>query len=717
MNPVARDRSARPAFATVVVAVASGALVPTPATAQSGSPTLQTLPAVEVTDRRERETAASPVPGYAARRATTATKTDTPLRETPQAITVVPRDQLQDQGATGVQEALGYAAGVRGDAYGVDSRTDSVIIRGNYPDEYLDGLRKNFDYYTSNARTDPYTLERIEVLRGPSAMLFGQSSTASGLVNLVSKRPLAEAQREFGLQVGSFNRRQLQADLTGPLTDDGRLLYRLVAVARDADTQVDFVRDDRRLVAPSLTWKPTAATTWTFQGLYQRDRTGSTSQFFPWEGMLTANRNGILPTRRFIGEPGFDRYDTDRTTAGWMLEHRLGDDWTVRQNLRYARNEVDYTGFYGDSFTLPGGWAGDPGNRRLFGRFYSSDVSKVGLVTADQSVEGRIAAGGIEHRVLVGLDYSRYRLRKRSAFDGPLYAGGGQPLIDAYAPTYGQPFPAPAADALPLNTQRQLGVYAQDQMKIARNWIVLAGLRRDEVDNALAGSRTEESSATTKRFAFMYAADNGWSPYLSYSESFTPVAGFDARDARFTPQRGKQWELGVKYLPVDQPTVFTAALYDLRERDRLAPDPAGGPDSVQVGRTKTTGAEFEVRTSVSRRLDVIAFYNYARVDEQLTQVPRHQFGLWGKARFGPDLPGLSAGAGVRWMSAFNDGIAPETPGVALFDAMLAYDVRQWRFALNVNNLTDRVYNSVCLARGDCWWGARRNAIASVSYRF
>ncbi|MBO7942169.1 TonB-dependent receptor plug domain-containing protein, partial [Streptomyces sp. S9] len=196
-----------------------------------------------------------------------------------------------DQGALSVQEALGYAAGVRSDAYGLDSRGDWTLIRGSSPTEYLDGLRSSFNYYTSSMRTDPYMLERIEVLRGPSSMLFGQGSTA-GVINLVSKRPQAQAQREIGVQLGSFERRQVNADLTGPLTADGTWLYRIVGVYRDSETQVDQVNDDRRLIAPSLTWKPSEDTSLTFQLRWQRDRTGSTAQFFGWSGLLAPNPNG-----------------------------------------------------------------------------------------------------------------------------------------------------------------------------------------------------------------------------------------------------------------------------------------------------------------------------------------------------------------------------------------------------------------------------------------
>src|SRR4051794_33635431 len=185
--------------------------------AQTGSN--GSLPEVRVDANAEAETATSPVIGYRAKNAVTATKTDTPLSETPQSVTVITRDQMVDQGANNLQDALNYAAGVRSDAYGVDSRTDSMRVRGAYPDIYLDGLRQAYGYYTSTTRTEPYTLERLEVLRGPSGMLFG-AGTAAGVINMVSKRPLQEAQREVGVQFGSFGRKQVQADLTGPLNAD-----------------------------------------------------------------------------------------------------------------------------------------------------------------------------------------------------------------------------------------------------------------------------------------------------------------------------------------------------------------------------------------------------------------------------------------------------------------------------------------------------------------
>jgi iron complex outermembrane receptor protein len=697
----------------VLAGLASSTFAQVAAPAPAASAPTTTLAPVTVTGKSERETATSPVAGYRVKNAATASKTDTPLRETPQSVSVVTRDQLVDQGATTLQDALTYASGVRSDAYGLDSRTDSARIRGGYPDEYLDGLRKNFEYYTSNARTEPFTLERIEVLRGPSAMLYGQGSTG-GVVNMVSKRPLAETQGEIGLQFGSWNRKQTQADLTGPLTADGHWLYRLIAVARKADTQVDHVRDDRAVFAPSLTWQPSASTSLTLQALYQRDKTGSTSQFFPWSGTLNDNLNGKLPTSRFVGEPDWDRYDTERSFVGWRFEHRFDENWSVRQNLRYTDTDVDYRTLYGDSFSSPGDWAGDPVGKRLLGRFADATITKTRLLQADQSVLGNFEWAGIKHKLLLGLDIAHYRKTGQAAFDSPDYLGGGVPLIDAYAPVYGNFTPPPFSDIAPF-TQRQLGVYVQDQMKLGSNWNLMLGLRHDSARNETGGAEEQKAAATTKRVGLLYADDSGWSPFVSYSESFTPLANIGNQS--FQPLRGKQWELGLKFEPIDGDLSFNAAVYDLREANQLQQDLVTNLYS-QLGETHAKGVELDLKATLARSVDIIANYTYTKVDEQVEEVPRHQASVWGKWRFAlAGRSGFSLGAGVRYLSAFHDGDAPTVPVLTLLDAMAAWDTGPWRLALNVNNLTDKTYVATCLRRGDCWWGARRNVVASVAYRY
>ena len=690
-----------------------------PALAQQAVPaaTAGTLGEIRVNANAERETATSPIVGYRARRAATATKTDTPLAETPQSVTVVTRDQLVDQGATNLQEALSYAAGVRSDGYGLDSRTDSVMVRGTEPSIYLDGLQQYAaGYYTSTIRPDPYTLERIEVLRGPAGMLFG-AGTAAGVVNMVSKRPLQEAQREVGVQFGSWGRKQVQADLTGPLSADWS--YRLVALHRKADTQVDHVPDDRTVIAPSLAWRPNGATSLVLQGYWQKDESGTTAQFFPWAGTLLANPNGTLPTSRFIGEPG-DAYDTDRTSFGWQFEHQFNDQWTLRQNLRTARNRNDsdyfYANFFGNGVDVgPGGWSVDPINQRLIQRIYGRTITRTRIDSVDTHGEGHLQTGAVQHTLLAGLDYSRQREHVR---EGAYQAS----VIDAYAPVYGVDVPQRGnLTERPGTTQRNVGVYLQDQMKLDR-WIVVAGLRHDRTTAGVDGSDDQTTSATTKRLGLMYTLPVGWSPYLSYTESFTPQGGTDIEGNLFKPLRGEQVEAGVKYMPEGSPTSFTASLYRLKEKNRTVGDATNPNFGRQLDATTNKGLELELKTALGSHTDLIAHFNYTDADRKLAGLPRRQAAAWAKHRFAiAGVAGFSAGAGLRFMSDFVDNPegtpGPRVPSVTLLDLVFAYDTDAWRLALNVNNATDKTYVSTCLARGDCWWGARRNVMASATYRF
>jgi iron complex outermembrane receptor protein len=685
-----------------------------PAAASAASaPDIATLPAVRVKAAAPQESPTGPVNGYKAKRATTATKTDTPLKDTPLSISVLTRDLIVDQGATNVQDALNYAAGVRPDAYGLDSRTDSIRVRGGYPDEYLDGLRKNFDWYTSNARTEPFTLERIELLRGPAAMLYGQG-TVGGVVNMVSKRPQADAQGEIGVQLGSWNRKQVQADLTGPLSANGEWLYRLIAVGRDADTQVDHVRDDRALFAPSITWKPTAATALTLQALSQRDRTGSTSQFFPWAGTVAPNPNGQIPTHTFIGDPDWDRYNTDRDFIGYLFEHKFSETLMLRQNLRYTKTEVDYRSLYGDSFSTPGGWGADPVNQRLLGRYAYGQLNHTKLFTVDQNLLARFDTGPVQHEVLAGLDFARYQKSSAGAFED----SSTVPLIDVYNPVY-PAYTPPAFGPAAKSTQTQVGLYLQDQLRFARHWLVTLGLRHDRARNVSEGGGlngvddAQNHQATTKRVGLLYASPIGVSPYVSYSESFTPVANIGG--VAFKPLRGKQWEVGVKAEPFDGLSLNVAA-FDVREVNQVVEVTPG--DYQQLNETEASGFEVDLKTQLSRSVDLIGSYTYTDLDVKLEQMPRHQASVWGKWKLGSHgVDGVSLGAGVRYLSDYRDGAAPTVPSLALLDAMVAWENARWRAALNVANLTDKVYVASCGNRGDCWYGARRNVVGTVSYRW
>ncbi len=672
------------------------------------------LPSVTVEASAPEPSPVGPDTGYHAETSATATKTNAPLAETAQSISVVTRQRIEDQGATNLQDALNYVAGVRSDAYGLDSRTDSARIRGAAPTQYLDGLRRQLSgFYTSNTRVDPYLLERIEVLRGPASMLYGQGTTG-GLVNLVSKRPLPETRQEVAIQFGSFGRRQFQTDLTGALNDDATWMYRLIAVGRDAETQVDQVDDDRLLVAPSLTWEPSADTAVTFQTLHQRDRSGSTAQFFPWEGTVTRNPNGYIPTDRFIGNPG-DHYDSDRTEAGVLLSHRFSDALTLRHATRYAYNEVEYASLYVDAFSNPGNSFLDP-DRRVVGRSGWFEDRRSRVWGSDTHLEYQFATGPLQHQVLLGLDYARHRSTAENAFDRPMGLGGTVPNIDVFDPQY-PPYTPPALTGVPRSTLSHVGGYTQDRITWGP-WIVTAGIRRDRVRNALQGADTERSQATSTSASLMYRFDMGLAPYVAYNESFTPVSGTNRLGDRFRPLEGEQVEVGFKFQPPNAQWAFNAAYYELQEANQLVPDPVHPLNTVQTGQIHNRGIEIELVGRVFDRIDLAAHYNYIDPDPAIEQLPKHQAAAWASVPFTvANLEGFTAGLGARHFSSYRNERAPTTPAVTLFDGMLAWDRGPWRYTLHGQNLTDDTYVASCLSRGDCFYGARRSVYATVRYQF
>jgi iron complex outermembrane receptor protein len=679
----------------------------------------QTPPDAAAAAGARTETATGPVRGYLAGQSGTGTKTDTPLRETPQSITVVTADRITDQGALTVQESLRYVPGVFADAYGPDSRGDYPRIRGQDPNIYLDGTRVVNTFQFNEWRPDPYTLERIEVLRGPASVLYGDTSTA-GLLNLVSKRPQAEAFNEIGVQYGSFNRKQVQLDSTGKVTKDGEWLYRFIGVFRDSGTQTDYVPDDRIVLAPSLTWRPTNNTNWTVLGTYQKDTTGSSTAFLPHEGTLFPGPNGLIPVRRFAGEPGFDKYQTETGAISSLFEHSFGDALKVRQNMRYTHVEGIYRTMYPDLTIDPANPDSpflDSSRRTVARSIWSRETVKDSL-TSDSNAELKVLTGPVAHKLLFGVDYRELRERARSAF-----ASDPTPF-DLYAPVYTGVTP-PALSPEPDLRQSQLGLYVQDQMRLGP-WLAIVGLRQDYVTSDVVGSPVENTKATTGRAGLMYELPFGLTPYVSYAQSFNPNFGSGVCVGVCAASRGEQVELGFKYNPFAG-TAINGAVFDTVEKNRLATDPNGSPFSIQTGKVRIRGAELEVISRVTPDLDLIGAYAYlnATVEsgdnagKRVETVPEQQASLWAKYRLTAlGLQGVTVGGGVRYIGESWDGTDTiRTPDYTLFDAMIRYETGPWRFQVNASNLADKRHVTTCLSRGDCFFGIGRTVLGSATYRF
>ena len=302
------------------------------------------------------ERATGPVNGFVAGRSATGTKTDTPIMETPNSISVITAQRIEQQGATSVSEALGYTAGVRGNAYGVDFRFDWLQIRGfdaYLPGFFIDGMLARNNNTWSVWKVEPYSAERIEVLRGPASVLYGQTNVG-GLVNVVSKRPLDEQLNEVGIRIGNHKRLEGMFDFSGPATKDGTLLYRVTGVGLTTDSQVDFAEQKRLFIAPAFTWKPNADTSVTVMAQYLRERDVVDLQFLPAQGTLLPNPPfGRIPRSFFAGEPGYDKFHLDQWSLTYLLEHRINDVWQVRQSARYREMSVDYKTVYGTGLIGP----------------------------------------------------------------------------------------------------------------------------------------------------------------------------------------------------------------------------------------------------------------------------------------------------------------------------------------------------------------------------
>lgn len=699
----------------------------TPASAPATQPADQATALPEVKARVSRETATGPVPGYRATRSATATKTDTPLNEVPQSISVITAEQVTDQASQTLQDALRYTAGVRSEMYGVDNRGDWFSMRGGSEGStLLDGLRLPLTGWWGVLRNEPYAFERIEVLRGPASVVAGQNGPG-GVVNLVSKRPLSEPLREVAVQFGSHDHKQLSADLSGPVNEDGSLLYRVVALTKDSGTQVDHAFDKRNFVAPSLTWRPNADVQLTAFAEYQRDESGNVNAFYPYQGTLLPAPNGPLPYDTFIGEPDWDTYGGERTRLGYHFELRLDDDWTLRQNLRHDRIDGELRTMYAawwDGFVDATGTA-DPNGTYLNRVWYANDDTGR-ISNADLTLEGRLRFGKVQHTLLASVDGMSMKS------DHWEWADGAATPLDVYHPVFGS-FPLPPLDradsGLTHTKARRWGVLLQDQIKFDERWVVVGALRHDKSRN-----NDQQDSATTKNLGVVFLADGGWSPYASYSESFEPITdSTSASGEPFKPLRGKQIEAGVKWQPANPRVSASAAVFKLKETNRLVDDPGTQDpnDQMQAGEITSKGFELEVAANLPA-WDLTASYTYidARttestntnvLDQQLYGIPRNAAALWALYKFGAQgLPGLRAGLGVRYNDDVGTGDASvngTVPAVTLLDALIAYDSGSWRLALNANNLTDKTYLAGCLARGDCWFGGKRKVIGTVAYRF
>lgn len=645
------------------------------------------------------------------------TKTETPLIQVPQPLTVIPEDVYLAQGAINISDTVRYAAGVNSDPYGRDTRVDSFIIRGVSALQFRDGMRDIFSYYASIA-SDPYNFSRVEVVRGPASVLFGQGSIG-GIVNLVSKTPIFTNSADVNLVYGSYDRKEVMADVNGVVGDT--LAGRIVTRVRDADTYVDHVRDNRVMVAPSVTWRPGARTDVTLLGLYQEDRTGSTANFLPIIGTLRDNPgNPRLPRYLFVGKPGYDRYDGRLLQGSGILTHRFSDDLKLSLKARAIDSDLDYFTHYPDSYSKPTDPYVPGSSGRRIGLYAGSSIARMNVFSTDNNVQWRFRTGAaVEHTLLAGVDYSWNQVRKSGNY--------GYQVIDLYNVDYGSIVEPPLTAPFTRDVQKQLGLYVQDQIRLWDRVSVVLGARRDRVRGASLNTTSGVTShttdtATTFRAGIIGEVGAGLSPFFSYTESFQPIAGQTTAGAPFRPQTGQQFEGGVKWQP-DRTTLVTLTGFHIKERNRPIPDPSNPLGQIQAGELTTKGFEVEATRTLPDDYDLSLSYGFNDVDGDAGEIgylSRHTASAWGTKTFRGDWATLRLGTGVRYLGqqvSSNAAWTIVTPARTMVDALVELERDRWRLRVNATNLLDNRAYASCLARGDCFVSAPRNVMVSLGYQF
>lgn len=682
-----------------------------------------TLSPITVTDTIEAAT--GPVTGYVARQSSTASKTGASILETPQSVSVIGREEMNDRTVQSTTEALRYTPGVLASTGPISQRFDYFSIRGfdaTNSGALLDGLRSTTQQ--SYVRYQPYGLERIEVLRGPASVLYGANSLG-GVVNAVTKRPTKAPHREVGLQYGSFDRLQGQFDVSGPLDDDETLLYRLVGVGRDADTQFDHVEDNTVYLAPSFTWAPSDDTALTVLSSYSRDEFGPPRPFVPIQGTLLPNPNGPLPRNLYLDGKDLDNHN-EQVNLGYDLDHRFDERWSVHSSGRYTRNDLYTQTLSGMSLA--------PDMRTLNRAAYEFGITGTTIAT-DTSVKAEWDSDALEMTSVVGASYRHT--------DEDYYLNFGRAAsIDIYAPVYDAPFSAPTPFAKTDQTSNELGVYAANTIRIHDRVVVDLAGRQDwawvDTDDLMSGASTsQDDTAFTYRVGLTYLSDFGAAPYVSYATSFSPVLGTDFYGEAFDPTTGKQLEAGIKYAPDGLDALFTAAWFHLVQENVKTTDPDNILNSIQTGEVTSRGVELSASANLTPDLKVLASYTYTDLEvtktsdpvargKRPTGQPEHMASLWGDYTISSgSFAGFGFGAGVRYLgSTYADSANTlSVSATTLVDASLHYEfgartpsLDGLHLAVSGSNLLDEDYYTSCSARS-CGQGYDRSVIATLSYRW
>ena len=672
-----------------------------------------TLKTTEIHDQSEG--AAS---GYAGPRGgTAATRTETPLIEVPQAVRVVPRQLIEDLGATRLGDTIDYVSGIaRLNDFG--GTWDNFAIRGFSNTEggsLLNGFPSGRGY---GPQRDVASVERVEFLKGPAAALYG-SSEPGGTINIVTKKPQFTAAHNVGVEFGTLGFRRTTLDTTGPLGSS--FAYRLNAVAEDGASRSGLIDSRKQVLAPALTWTPDSRTVVQYEAELVRIRA-------PLDrGLIQINGNvGVLPRDRFLGEPDRDNMHIEGDTHQLTVDRELGQGWRARVGTSYRE-----TRYFGDAADLNS-------TLRADGRTLNRRDSWRSLPSRDTSVqaevEGKFSTGGIGHTLLAGVESWRLFMGQYGEYSSVARAPYA---IDIYQPLYGQARTAPLSPL--FNTrddQRATGVFVQDQIDLSPQWKLLAGVRFDrfhqDYDDLLARKSTAQShSATSPRVGITYLVSDRLSFYASAGKSFRPNSGGDENGNAFAPQSGRALEAGAKWLSADERLTATMAVFDIRKSNVLTRSPTNANFNVAAGQARSRGIEADVAGQLDAHwrltgnlaytdTEVTRDNNPAMLGRRLANIPRVSGGLFAirEDRLFDGRYGIGGGVvhvGERTGNATDTYRLPAYTTVRL-TAYWQINPRV-RVTLDVNNLFDKTFYVASWNNLTVLPGLGRQVVAGLQAKF
>jgi len=633
--------------------------------------------------------------GYAVEDATTATRTDTPIRDIPQSISVIPQQVLEDQGGTRLNDALRNVPGVT--IEGESSRTlfDSFTVRGfSSPSILRNGLREgNSSNFGISLGTETANVERIEVLRGPASVLYGQGGLG-GTINIVTEQPLSEPFYEVEGTVDSYGFYRGSLDISGSLTSDRRLLYRLNAAVQTNESFIDFLESQTYFVAPTIAWEISDDTRLTLEAEYLERNQPNYDWGLPAEGTVLPNPNGEIPRNRYSSDPELDEQRRRIFRVGYNFEHRFSEDWQLRNAFRASFLSLEQVNIFPIELR--------PDKRTLVRGVADIPYEQSNFYTFDTYVTGNFRTGSIEHQLVTGFDLSRQETLPTEGFDrAPIE-------LDLFNPEYGLPLPPITGRNESASRADALGIYVQDQVTLLDNLILVAGGRFDIVNqenrNLIAETTDfQQDEAFSPRIGIVYQPIEPISLYASYSQGFRQVTGTTFDNRLFEPERSTQYEVGVKADLTDQ-LFATLAFYDLTRSNVLTTNPDNPNFSIQTGEQRSRGIEFDVTGEILPSWNVIATYAYtdARITEsndfpegnRLNSVPEHAASLWTTYEIQDgDFQGLGFGLGLFFVGEREGDLANSfsVPSYLRTDAALYYRRDSFRAAINVKNLFDINY--------------------------